>query len=142
DLNDKFQDIIGNSPAMMRIFDTIEQVAATDANVLILGENGTGKELIARAIHKRSSRADKVFISVDMGAVSETLFESELFGHVKGSFTDAKQDRVGRFQAASGGTLFLDEIGNLSLPLQAKLLSALQSRKITPVGSNKVIDID
>ena len=142
DLNDKFQDIIGSSPGMMRIFDTIEQVASTDANVLILGENGTGKELIARAIHKRSARADEVFISVDMGAVSETLFESELFGHTKGSFTDAKQDRVGRFQAASGGTLFLDEIGNLSIPLQAKLLSVLQSRKITPVGSNKVIDID
>lgn len=142
DLNEKFQDIVGNSPAMMRIFDTIEQVAATDANVLILGENGTGKELIARAIHKRSARANEVFISVDMGAVSETLFESELFGHMKGSFTDAKQDRVGRFQAASGGTLFLDEIGNLSLPLQAKLLSALQSRKITPVGSNKVIEVD
>ncbi len=142
DLNEKFQDIIGSSPAMMHVFETIEQVAATDANVLILGENGTGKELIARAIHKRSSRADEVFISVDMGAVSETLFESELFGHTKGSFTDAKQDRVGRFQAASGGTLFLDEIGNLSLPLQAKLLSVLQSKKITPVGSNKVIDID
>jgi len=142
DLNEKFQDIIGSSPAMMQVFETIEQVAATDANVLILGENGTGKELIARAIHKRSSRADEVFISVDMGAVSETLFESELFGHTKGSFTDAKQDRVGRFQAASGGTLFLDEIGNLSLPLQAKLLSVLQSKKVTPVGSNKVIDID
>jgi DNA-binding NtrC family response regulator len=142
DLNDKFQDIIGNSPAMMKIFDTIEQVASTDANVLILGENGTGKELIARAIHKRSARANEVFISVDMGAVSETLFESELFGHMKGSFTDAKQDRVGRFQAASGGTLFLDEIGNLSLPLQSKLLSVLQSRHITPVGSNKMIDIN
>ncbi len=142
DLNDKFQDIIGTSPAMMKVFDTIEQVAGTDANVLILGENGTGKEVVARAIHRRSARAKEVFISVDMGAVSETLFESELFGHTKGSFTDAKQDRVGRFQAASGGTLFLDEIGNLSMPLQAKLLSVLQGRKVTPVGSNKVIDID
>lgn len=142
DINDKFQDIIGNSPSMLKVFETIEQVAATDANVLILGENGTGKELIARAIHRRSSRAEKVFITVDLGAITETLFESELFGHLKGSFTDAKADRVGRFQAADGGTLFLDEMGNLSLPLQAKLLTALQSRKITPVGSNKFIEVD
>jgi len=142
DLNNKFQDIIGNSPAMQRVFETIEQVAGTDANVLILGENGTGKEVIARAIHRRSERADHVFINVDLGAVTESLFESELFGHMKGSFTDAKQDRVGRFEAASEGTLFLDEIGNLSLPLQAKLLTALQNKRVTPVGSNKVIDVD
>ncbi|MGD1891672.1 MAG: sigma-54-dependent transcriptional regulator [Cyclobacteriaceae bacterium] len=142
DLNNKFQDIIGNSPAMQRVFETIEQVAGTDANVLILGENGTGKEVIARAIHRRSERANNVFINVDLGAVTESLFESELFGHMKGSFTDAKQDRVGRFEAASEGTLFLDEIGNLSLPLQAKLLTALQNKRVTPVGSNKVIDVD
>ena len=142
DLNTKFQDIIGNSPAMMRVFETIEQVAGTDANVLILGENGTGKEVIARSIHRHSSRADKVFINVDLGAVTESLFESELFGHTKGSFTDAKQDRVGRFEAASEGTLFLDEIGNLTLPLQAKLLTALQNKRITPVGSNRAVDVD
>jgi DNA-binding NtrC family response regulator len=142
DLNTKFQDIIGSSPAMMRVFETIEQVAKTDANVLILGENGTGKEVIARSIHRHSSRADKVFINVDLGAVTESLFESELFGHTKGSFTDAKQDRVGRFEAASEGTLFLDEIGNLTLPLQAKLLTALQNKRITPVGSNKAVDVD
>ncbi|MEM9830194.1 MAG: sigma-54 dependent transcriptional regulator [Bacteroidota bacterium] len=142
DLNHKFQDIIGSSPAMQRVFETIEQVAKTDANVLILGENGTGKEVIARAIHRRSKRENNVFINVDLGAVTESLFESELFGHMKGSFTDAKQDRVGRFEAASEGTLFLDEIGNLSLPLQAKLLTALQNKRITPVGSNKVIDVD
>ena len=142
DLNHKFQDIIGSSPVMQRVFETIEQVAKTDANVLILGENGTGKEVIARAIHRRSNRASNVFINVDLGAVTESLFESELFGHMKGSFTDAKQDRVGRFEAASEGTLFLDEIGNLSLPLQAKLLTALQNKRVTPVGSNKVIDVD
>ncbi len=142
DLNTKFQDIIGSSPSMMRVFETIEQVAGTDANVLILGENGTGKEVIARAIHRRSLRTDKVFINVDLGAVTESLFESELFGHTKGSFTDAKQDRVGRFEAASEGTLFLDEIGNLTLPLQAKLLTALQNKRITPVGSNRAIDVD
>ena len=142
DLNTKFQDIIGSSPAMMRVFETIEQVARTDANVLILGENGTGKEVIARSIHRHSSRADNVFINVDLGAVTESLFESELFGHTKGSFTDAKQDRVGRFEAASEGTLFLDEIGNLTLPLQAKLLTALQNKRITPVGSNRAVDVD
>lgn len=142
DLNHKFQDIIGSSPVMQRVFETIEQVAGTDANVLILGENGTGKEVIARAIHRRSQRENNVFINVDLGAVTESLFESELFGHMKGSFTDAKQDRVGRFEAASEGTLFLDEIGNLTLPLQAKLLTALQNKRVTPVGSNKVIDVD
>jgi DNA-binding NtrC family response regulator len=142
DLDHKFADIIGQSPAMMRIFETINRVAETDANVLILGENGTGKEVIARAIHRNSKRAREAFISVDLGAITETLFESELFGHKKGSFTDAREDRAGRFEIANGGTLFLDEIGNLSLPLQAKLLSALQSRTVTRVGANKQVPID
>jgi DNA-binding NtrC family response regulator len=142
DLDTKYQEIIGRSDAIMKVFDTIEMVAETDANVLILGENGTGKELVARAIHRHSKRASDVFLSVDLGAVSETLFESELFGHTKGSFTDAKEDRAGRFETASGGTLFLDEIGNLSTPLQAKLLSVLQSRQVTRVGSNKARPID
>ncbi|SDK38374.1 DNA-binding transcriptional response regulator, NtrC family, contains REC, AAA-type ATPase, and a Fis-type DNA-binding domains [Catalinimonas alkaloidigena] len=142
DMDHKFQDIIGSSPAMQRVFDAIERVASTDANVLILGENGTGKELIARAIHRRSRRSEEVFVSVDLGAVAENLFESELFGHVKGAFTDAKEDRPGRFEIASSGTLFLDEIGNLSLPLQAKLLTAIQSREVTRVGSNKPRQVD
>ena len=142
DIDHKFQDVIGNSSAMQRIFQTIDRVAGTDANVLILGENGTGKEVIARAIHRNSNRKDEIFINVDLGAISETLFESELFGHLKGAFTDAKEDRPGRFEIASGGTLFLDEIGNLSLPLQAKLLSALQNRSVTRVGSNKAKAID
>ncbi|MBO6495644.1 MAG: sigma-54-dependent Fis family transcriptional regulator, partial [Roseivirga sp.] len=114
----------------------------TDANVLVLGENGTGKELIARAIHRNSKRADKPFVTVDLGAITETLFESELFGHVRGAFTDAKTDRAGRFEVANGGTLFLDEIGNLSPALQAKLLTALQNKRISRVGSNKVLDVD
>ncbi|MEZ4825535.1 MAG: sigma-54 dependent transcriptional regulator [Bacteroidia bacterium] len=134
--------IIGHSPAMQKIFRAIEKVAATDANVLLLGENGTGKELIARAIHRQSLRASKSFVHVDLGAIAESLFESELFGHVKGAFTDARQDREGRFEAAHGGTLFLDEIGNLSLPLQAKLLTALQSRHVTRVGSNRPVSTD
>jgi DNA-binding NtrC family response regulator len=142
DIDHKFQDVIGSSSSMQRVFQTIDRVASTDANVLILGENGTGKEVIARAIHRNSTRKDEIFISVDLGAISETLFESELFGHVKGAFTDAKDDRPGRFEVASGGTLFLDEIGNLSLPLQAKLLSALQNRSVTRVGSNKSKPID
>lgn len=142
DADNKFQDIIGNSMAMQQVFQTIDRVAVTDANVLILGENGTGKEVIARSIHRNSLRASEAFIGVDMGAISETLFESELFGHVKGSFTDAKEDRPGRFEVANKGTLFLDEIGNLSLPLQAKLLSALQSRRVTRVGSNKPKEVD
>lgn len=132
----------GQSPAMQRLLTMIKKVAVTDANVLITGENGTGKELIAKMIHRYSSRAAETLISVDMGAVTETLFESELFGHVKGAFTDAKVDRAGKFEAADGGSLFLDEIGNLSYPLQAKLLSALQTRHITRVGSNKSIPVD
>ncbi len=137
-----FHDFIGNSPQMKQVFSLINKVAHTDASVLILGENGTGKELVARALHRRSSRSKEVFISCDMGAISETLFESELFGHTKGSFTDAKKDRPGRMEVASGGTLFLDEIGNLSLPLQAKLLTSLEKREVIRVGSNKPIPID
>lgn len=114
-----FHEFIGNSPEMQQVFSTIRKVAKTDANVLILGENGTGKELVARALHRNSLRKDEVFISVDLGSITESLFESELFGYVKGAFTDAKADRQGRFELASGGTLFLDEIGNLSLPMQA-----------------------
>ncbi|ELR70352.1 Two-component system response regulator [Fulvivirga imtechensis AK7] len=135
-------DIIGQSKAIKEVFNIINKVARTDADVLILGENGTGKEVAARAIHRQSMRADQVFISVDLGSISENLFESELFGHKKGAFTDAKGDRTGRFEAASGGTLFLDEIGNLSPALQAKLLTVLQNRKIVKVGTNHPIDVD
>ncbi|MDH5603827.1 MAG: sigma-54 dependent transcriptional regulator, partial [Cyclobacteriaceae bacterium] len=141
-INEKYSDIIGRSSAMQKVFRTIDRVAATDANVLILGENGTGKELVARAIHRHSARKNEAFINVDLGSISETLFESELFGHKKGSFTDAKEDRAGRFEIANHGTLFLDEIGNLSLPLQAKLLTAIQNRKVNRVGSNKIVSID
>ncbi len=137
-----FGDIIGESPAIKEVFNLTDKVAKTDANVLILGENGTGKELIARAIHQRSLRKNNSFVSVDMGAITETLFESELFGHKKGAFTDAREDRPGRFEMANGGTLFLDEIGNLNMSLQSKLLSALQSRQITRVGSNQTIAVD
>lgn len=142
DLNQPFNEMLGESASMKNVKNIIDKVAKTDANVLILGENGTGKELVARALHRKSLRAEKDFIGVDMGAVSETLFESELFGHKKGSFTDAKEDRVGRFEIANKGTLFLDEIGNLSLNLQAKLLAVLQNREIKPLGSNKTIAID
>lgn len=137
-----FGEIIGQSPAIKEVFGLIDKVAKTDANILILGENGTGKELIARAIHQRSLRSNQSFVSVDMGAITETLFESELFGHKKGAFTDAREDRPGRFELANGGTLFLDEIGNLSLSLQSKLLSALQARQITRVGANQAIPVD
>lgn len=137
-----FHEFIGDSPEMNQVFSTIEKVAKTDANVFILGENGTGKELVARALHRNSLRKDEVFISVDLGSIAETLFESELFGHMKGSFTDAKKDKPGRFEIASGGTLFLDEIGNLSLPMQAKLLTVLERREITRVGANKSKEID
>ena len=142
DMDLRYHEMVGVSAAMQKVFGTIEKVAATDANVLILGENGTGKELVARALHRQSPRARDVFISVDMGAIAETLFESELFGHVKGAFTDAKDHRAGRFELASGGTLFLDEIGNLSLAMQAKLLSVLEHRKVTRLGSNASRDID
>ncbi|AKD03811.1 sigma-54 dependent transcriptional regulator [Pontibacter korlensis] len=137
-----YDGFIGVSPAMQRVYQTIDKVAGTDANVLILGENGTGKEVAARALHRKSKRANNVFEIVDLGAVSTTLFESELFGHAKGSFTDAKEDRAGRLEAASGGTLFLDEIGNLSLALQAKLLTVLQSRQVIRLGTNKPRPID
>ncbi|MCL1936919.1 MAG: sigma-54 dependent transcriptional regulator [Candidatus Azobacteroides sp.] len=139
----KEQDICwGNSETMQQLRRVIQKVAKTDANILITGENGTGKEVFAREIQRLSSRNKEAFIIVDMGAITESLFESELFGHVKGSFTDAKTDRAGKFEVASGGTLFLDEIGNLSYPLQAKLLTALQSRQIIRVGGNKAIPID
>lgn len=133
---------IGNSEAIQNILNTIERVAATDANILILGENGTGKDLAAKIIHQQSLRKEKPFVPVDLGAIAETLFESELFGHVKGAFTDAKEDRTGKLEEADGGTIFLDEIGNISLPMQAKLLTVLQNRTITKVGSNKTKAID
>jgi DNA-binding NtrC family response regulator len=142
DINQPFKDIVGNSDSMKDVFNLIDRVSKTDANVLILGENGTGKELIARAIHQQSLRKEKVFVGVDMGAITETLFESELFGHKKGAFTDAKDDRSGRFEIANNGTLFLDEIGNLSMPLQSKLLTVLQNRQVTRIGTNKPIPID
>lgn len=142
DLYQPFQEFIGTSPAILRVFETIEKVAATDANVLILGENGTGKELVARAIHRRSPRSDEIFVNVDLGSLSESLFASELFGYVKGAFTGADEDRSGRFEVASGGTLFLDEIGNIPLPLQAKLLTVLQQREVTRVGSTQPRPID
>jgi DNA-binding NtrC family response regulator len=141
-MNDRFSEIIGSSNAMQKIFGTIDRVAKTDANVLILGENGTGKELIARAIHRNSSRKSENFVGVDLGSITETLFESELFGHKKGAFTDAKEDRAGRFELANSGTLFLDEIGNLSMPLQAKLLTVLQNRRVSRVGANKDTSVD
>ena len=142
DMDQPFHEFIGHSNAMEKVFQTINKVSKTDANILILGENGTGKELVARALHRNSQRFDEVFISVDMGAISESLFESELFGHVKGAFTDAKSDRPGRFEVASGGTLFLDEIGNLSLALQSKILRVLETRYVIRLGSNKPIPID
>ncbi len=137
-----FKSIIGESKALRNVFTIIDKVAGTDANVLILGENGTGKELIARALHKKSKRKDNSFISVDMGALTDSLFESELFGHKKGAFTDAKIDRAGRFEIADKGTIFLDEIGNLGPALQAKLLNVLQGRTVTRLGSNEAIPFD
>ena len=134
--------MLGESPAMKTVFQLIARAAPTDANVLVLGENGTGKELVAREIHRQSARARGVFMSVDLGAVTESLFESEMFGHKKGAFTDAREDRVGRFQAANGGTLFLDEIGNIPLHLLAKLLMVLEQRKVVPVGANEPVPID
>ena len=141
-LDQPFTDFIGNSPEMMQVFTIIKKVASTDANVLILGENGTGKELVARAIYRNSKRSGEVFISVDLGALTESLFESELFGHEKGAFTDAKAMKQGRFEIASGGTLFLDEIGNLSPQMQTKLLTVIERREVTRVGSNNPIPIN
>ena len=137
-----YGNLIGNSAGMQKVMYTVEKVAKTDANVLILGENGTGKELIARAIHRSSSRNNEIFVNVDLGAISESLFESELFGFKKGAFTDAKEDRAGRFEAANKGTIFLDEIGKLTLPLQSKLLSVLQNRTVVRLGTNRDIPID
>jgi len=134
--------IIGSSPQLMSVLNLVRKVAKTDANVLITGENGTGKELIAQEIHRLSNRAKEVLVSVDMGALSETLFESELFGHVKGAFTDARESRQGKFEIAGKGTLFLDEIGNLSYHLQSKLLSAIENRQVSRIGSNQLIPID
>jgi two-component system, NtrC family, response regulator HydG len=136
------KELLGESPIMEEIFYKIDKIAPTDANILILGENGTGKDLVAKAIHQQSLRADKPFVKVDVGALTETLFESELFGHKKGAFTDAREDRIGRFESANQGTLFLDEIGNISLQQQAKLLSVLQNRQIIRLGTNQPIPID
>ena len=138
----KYDPLICSSSGMSEVLATIRKVARTNTNVLILGENGTGKELVAHEIHKQSDKADEIFVSVDMGSLSESLFESEIFGHTKGAFTDAREDRVGRFEIANGGTLFLDEIGNLSLPLQAKLLAVLQNHQVFRLGSNTPIPID
>lgn len=135
-------EVLAESEAMKNIFFKVEKIAPTDANILILGENGTGKDLIAKIIHQKSLRAKEPFIKVDVGALTETLFESELFGHKKGAFTDAREDRVGRIEAANGGTLFLDEIGNISLQQQAKLLSVLQNRQVIRLGTNQPIPVD
>ncbi len=134
--------VLGASPTMINVMNIVRKVAGTDANVLITGENGTGKELVAREIHNLSARSGELMVSVDMGSITETLFESELFGHVKGAFTDAREDRKGKFEQAHKSTLFLDEIGNLSLPSQAKLLSVLQNRYVVRVGSNKQVPVD
>lgn len=134
--------IQGASPTMINVMNIVRKVAATDANVLITGENGTGKELIAREIHRLSGRAAELMVSVDMGSIAESLIESELFGHVRGAFTDAREERKGKFETAHNGTLFLDEIGNLSLPAQAKLLNVLQNRQIVKVGSNRPVPVN
>ncbi len=142
EINREQKFIIGSSPQITNVLNLVRKVAKTDANVLITGENGTGKELIAQEIHRLSDRSHEVLVSVDVGSLSETLFESELFGHVKGAFTDAHESRQGKFETAERGTLFLDEIGNLSFPLQAKLLAAIENRQISRIGSNQLIPID
>ncbi|MEI6457179.1 MAG: sigma-54 dependent transcriptional regulator [bacterium] len=142
DVDQQFSDFIGECPSIKRIMDIVEKVSKTDANILITGENGTGKGVIAKEIHKRSDRSREVLVTVDMASIPVSLFESELFGHKKGAFTDAKQDRVGRFESANSGTLFLDEIGNLSLNMQTKILNTLQERHVIQLGSNKIIPID
>ena len=136
------QEIIGTSPAMQELFATINKLRDTDANILITGENGTGKDLVARAVYHVSPRADRVFVPIDLGGIPETLFESELFGYEKGAFTDAKKDKPGRMEVAAGGTLFLDEIGNLSLSMQAKLLTAIEKREIVRLGATRPVPID
>ncbi len=136
------KELLGESEIMNNIFHKIEKIAPTDANILILGENGTGKDLIAKAIHQQSLRSAKPYVKVDVGALSENLFESELFGHKKGAFTDAREDRIGRFEAAHNGTLFLDEIGNIALHQQSKLLTVLQNRQVTKLGSNQSVDVN
>jgi DNA-binding NtrC family response regulator len=143
DYDKHFQNLVGTSPAIQKVFSIIKKVAVTDANILILGENGTGKELVAHAVHNQSLRKDEVFVNVDLGSISQSLFESELFGHVKGAFTNAIEDKPGRFEVADGGTLFLDEIGNIPFELQAKLLTVLQNGQVAKVGSvkNRHIDI-
>lgn len=142
DIDKNYSLFVGNSYPVKKVKEMIARISETDADVLILGKNGTGKELVAREIHRNSARKNKVFINVDLGATSESLFESELFGHTKGAFTDANEDKPGRFELASGGTIFLDEIGNLSLPLQAKLLSVLENRRIMRIGSAIEIPVD
>ena len=140
--NENIDKIVGESGAMQTVFDIVNKVANTDVNILILGENGTGKEIIAKEIHRKSNRSKHIFVSVDVGSLNQNLFESELFGYVKGAFTDAKENKLGRFEMASGGTLFLDEIGNLPLLLQAKLLTAIQNKEIHRLGSNTPIPVD
>ena len=142
EINKEHKTLIGSSVSMQNITQLVSKVAKTEANILITGENGTGKEIVAREIHRQSLRNNELIISVDMGAITETLFESELFGHKIGAFTDAKEDKTGKFELANKGTLFLDEIGNLPMPSQAKILATLENRKITPVGSNKETPID
>ena len=142
ELNSQFDLLVGSTAELEQVKEVTSRAASSDANILITGENGTGKELIARQIHLQSERVDSSFVGVDIGSLSEALFESEMFGHKKGAFTDAHRDHSGRFEIASGGTLFLDEIGNLSMHLQAKLLRVLEENRITPVGSNKARSID
>ncbi len=142
DLNQTHQSIVGYSAPLMKVVGMVRKVAKTDVNVLITGENGTGKELIAREIHRLSSRSGMMLVSLDIGSLTESLFEDELFGHKKGAFTDAYDDRVGKIETAHGGTLFIDEIGNLPISLQSKLLSVIENRQVTRIGSNKVKPVD
>ncbi len=142
EIDKSFAEMIGDSEAIKKVFTDIQKVKNTNANVLILGENGTGKELVARAIHRHSNRSEQIFVNVDLGSISENLFESELFGHTKGAFTDASSERMGRFEISNGGSIFLDEIANLNLAMQAKLLAVLENREVTKLGSNKAIPID
>lgn len=142
EIDKSFTEMIGESDAIKKVLSDIQKVKDTDANVLILGENGTGKELIARAIHRHSNRSEQIFVNVDLGSITESLFESELFGHTKGAFTDASSERIGRFEISNGGSIFLDEIGNLSLAMQSKLLAVLENREVIKVGDHKAIPID